>query len=101
MWSKHPSTDTGKEEAENNRKSTTYIRDGASFAVKCVSIAPLKEKEGVRAREIERQSEREENREMESAEGFESTAQIAHKVLNHACTVHTHMNINTFFLDPQ
>lgn len=58
--SKHPSTDTGKEEEEeeNNRTSTTYIRDGASFAVKCISIAPLKEKEGVKGREVERQKER-------------------------------------------
>lgn len=34
---------------------------------------------------------------MESAEGFESTAQIAHNLLNHACPMHTHMNIKTFF----
>lgn len=43
-----------------------------------------------------RERERE-NREMESAEGFESTAQIAHNVLNHACSMHTHMDIKTFF----
>lgn len=44
-----------------------------------------------------RERKRERRTEMESAEGFESAAQIAHKVLNHACTEHTHMNINTFF----
>lgn len=77
------------------------MRKGALPAAECVSIPPLKEKKGVRTREVrrdgEREGERERNREMESAEGFESTAQIAHKVLNHACTVHTHMNRNTFF----
>lgn len=78
-----------------DNRTTTYIRNGALPAVECASIPPLKEKEGVRMREGGR--ERDKNREMESAEGFESTAQIAHKVLNHACTVHTHMNINTFF----
>lgn len=48
-------------------------------------------------RERERDAERERERRMERAEGFESAAQIAHKVLDHACSLHTHMNIKPVF----
>lgn len=83
---------------EEIRKRTSNTYQEWSFSV---SMAPLKEKEGVRVRERwknkKRERKRERRTEMESAEGFESAAQIAHKVLNHACTEHTHMHINTFF----
>lgn len=67
--------------------------------LQCLYGSTQRERGSEGEREMEKQKEREEERrtEMESAEGFESAAQIAHKVLNHACTEHTHMHINTFF----
>lgn len=76
---------TSQPEDKLNATSRTCVRNRAWLWI--YSSAQLKE--GVRERERE-------NRGMESAEGFESAAQIAHKVLNHACSTDTREHKDCF-----
>lgn len=75
----------GKSEHQN-----IYLYQEWSLAYCQVWICCSTQRERRSEGERDRQNRERKRREMERAEGFESIAQIAHKVLNHACTVHTH-----------